>query len=123
MNKARKVPMDSIRSEMGSLLTEPVFTDATIRCNDKEFKVHRAILALQSPVFKKMLETDMKEKESEVVDLSDYSEPIVSDLVTYLYTGSAPSIGSLAYDLLTVASMYELHRLFVMCENELMMKI
>ena len=123
VNKAYGVPRDSIRSEMHTLFKMSILTDTTIKCGKEEFKVHKAILASQSPLFRKMFETDMKEKKSEVVDLSDYSQPIVSDLVTYLYTGSAPSIGSLAYDLLTVASMYELHRLFVMCENELMMKI
>ena len=65
----------------------------------------------------------MIEEKNEEVNLSEYSVPIVSELVTYFYTGSAPNIGCLASDLLDVAGMYEIRRLIGMCENELMMKI
>ena len=123
VKKARGAPMDGIRSEMHTLFKESVLTDVTIKCNNKEFKVHKAVLASQSLVFRKMFETDMIEEKNEEVNLSEYSVPIVSELVTYLYTGSAPNIGCLASDLLDVAGMYEIRRLIRMCENELIMKI
>ena len=123
VKKACGVPMDSIRSEMHTLFKESALTDVTIKCSNKEFKVHKAVLASQSLVFRKMFETDMIEKKSDVVNLSEHSVPIVSELVTYLYTGAAPNIGCLASDLLDVAGMYEIRRLIGMCENELIMKI
>ena len=117
------VPMDKIRNEMHSLYKEEVLTDAAIKCGGKEFKVHKAVLGSQSPVFKAMLQADMKEKQSSVIDTPDITPAVMSDLVTYLYTGAAPNVGKLAEDLLNAADKYGLSRLFTMCENELMMKI
>ena len=115
-------PLDDIRSEMHSLYKDEVFTDATLKCKSKEFKVHRAVLASQSPVFKKMFEADMKEKKSRVVKI-DFAPSVLSDLVTYLYTGTAPNVGKLARELLNAAKKYELPRLVAMCESELEEKI
>ena len=117
------VPMDKIRTEMHSLYKEEVFTDATIKCGGKEFKVHKAVLGSQSPVFKVMLQADMKEKQSSVIDIPDITPAVMSDLVTYLYTGAAPNVGKLTKELLNAANKYGLSRLFTMCENELRMKI
>ena len=120
---ALRVPMDSIRSEMHSLYRDEVFTDVTLKCKSEEFKVHRAVLASQSPVFRKMFEVDMKEKKCGVVMIDDFDPPVLSDLVTYLYTGAAPNVGKLARELLNAANKYELPRLFAMCESELEKKI
>ena len=117
------VPTDKIRDDMHSLYKNKVLTDATIKCGGKEFKVHRAVLGSQSPVFKAMLQADMKEKQSSVIDISDITPAVMSDLVTYLYTGAAPNVGKLAEHLLNAANKYRLSRLFTMCENELRMKI
>ena len=118
-----KVPLSDLRGEMHSLYKAEVFTDATIKCGGKEFKVHKAVLGSQSPVFKAMLQADMKEKQSSVIDIPDITPAVMSDLVTYLYTGAAPNVGKLAKDLLNAADKYGLSRLFTMCENELRMKI
>ena len=120
---ALKVPMDNIRSEMHSLYRDEVFTDVTLKCKSEEFKVHRAVLASRSPVFRKMFEVDTKEKKCGVVMIDDFDPPVLSDLVTYLYTGTAPNVGKLAEELLNAASKYELPRLFAMCESELEKKI
>lgn len=120
---AHKVPMDTIRSEMHRLYEEEVFTDVTIKCEECEFKVHRAILSSQSPVFRTMFEVDMSEKSNGVVDVTDITPSVMSDLVAYFYTGSAPNINRLARRLIDAAKKYELPRLFRMCENELKMKI
>lgn len=46
------VPQDNIREDMVSTLyRSAVFTDMVIKCEDKEFRVHKAVLAMQSPVF------------------------------------------------------------------------
>ena len=61
VNKVVEVPMDDIRQELHSLYKNEVLADTVIKCEDQEFKAHKAILASQSPVFKKMFEVDMKE--------------------------------------------------------------
>lgn len=106
-NTCRPYPRD-----IESLYQEGLFTDVNIICEDKKFKVHKAILASQSPVLKKMV---MKE----IVKLTDISPAAVSDLVTYLYTSSAPNVGSLTTELFDAANRYELPRLLLQCQREL----
>ena len=115
--------LSDLQGEMHSLYKDGVFTDAALKCKSKEFKVHRAVLASRSPVFRKMFEVDTKEKKCGVVMIDDFDPPVLSDLVTYLYTGTAPNVGKLAKELLNAANKYELTRLFAICESELEKKI
>ena len=123
VNKVVEVPMDDIRQELHSLYKNEVLADTVIKCEDQEFKAHKAILASQSPVFKKMFEVDMKEKETGIVRISEVAPAVVSEMVSYFYTGEAPCLNKHAKDLLNVANMYELKRLFTMCEKKLIEKI
>ena len=119
------VPPDNVRGDMLNLYRDKALVDAGIKSGEKVFKVHKAILASQSPVFRKMFEVDMREKRSGVIKISDpdVSPELVSDLVTYLYTGDAPGIHTRAKELLKVAHLYEIPRLLRMCENELQKSI
>ena len=123
VNKVVEVPMDDIHQELHSLYKNEVLADTVFKCEDQEFKAHKAILASQSPVFKKMFEVDMKEKETGIVRISEVAPAVVSEMVSYFYTGEAPHLNKHAKDLLNVANMYELKRLFTMCENKLIEKI
>ena len=102
-----------------TLYKSEVLIDTIIKCQGMEFKVHRVILASQSPVFRAMFEADMKEKQSGVIEVSDITPEAMSDLVTYLYTGTAPNLKTLASELLEVAEKYQLPHLLTKCENEL----
>ena len=117
------VPQDNIRDSMCHLYKNKLFTDVTIRCEESEFKVHKAILSAQSPVFQTMFEVDMAEKNNGVVDITDTTPTVMSDLVAYFYTGTAPNINKWAKELLNASKKYELPRLFTMCENELKLRI
>ena len=122
--ETQKLPIENPAfTTMKSLLKDKLFTDVTIKCGDKEFKVHKAVLASQSPVFKKMFVSDMKEKRTSLVEISDINPAVVSDMVAYLYTGTAPNIHTLAKDLLAVADKYELKPLLELCENKLASEI
>ena len=110
---------DNVLAGVKSLLTNTHFADVTIKCPNAEFKAHKAILASQSPVFKKMLESDMKEQRTNVIEISDVDQAVISDMLAYFYTGSAPHIDTLDKELLDVADKYELSQLFAMCENHL----
>ena len=113
------VPLDNIRAELYSLFEESAYTDVTIKCGGEEFKAHKAVLASQSPVFKTMFEVDMKEKDSNIIEISDIDSMVMSDLMAYFYKGKPLHLNTLAKDLLNAANKYELPRLFAMCENEL----
>lgn len=109
------IPPDSSRKDMYRLYLCGSLTDMTIKCEDKEFKVHKAVLASQSPVFRGMFEADMLEARSGVVEVSGVTSTAMSDLITYIYTGTAPHLRTLANELLDVSSRYQIDRLFKMC--------
>lgn len=113
------IPLDNIRNELFHLFQEEFLADATIKCGDKEFKVHKMLLAAQSPVFKTMFVTDMSEKRSNVIEISDIEPVVMKDLLAYIYTGSAPHLSRLAKELLNAATKYEIPRLVAMCEEKL----
>ena len=119
-----KVPLDAIRKELHTLYKEEVLTDITIKCGGQEFKAHKAVLASQSPVLRKMFEVDMKEKHTNVVEISDIDDPaVMSSLLAYIYTGNASDLSQHVKELLNAANKYELPRLFSMCESELKKKL
>lgn len=88
-----------------------------IKCGEKEFKVHKIVLASQSPVFEKTLVTDMREK-SGIIDIPD-TDPAVEDLLVFIYKGTAPNLSTLARELLLLARMYEMSHLSELCECEM----
>ena len=102
---------------------DEVFTDVAIQCGNKEFKAHKAVLASQSPVLRKMFEVDMQEKRSNVIKVLDIEPEVMGDLLDYMYTGDAPHLSSLTQELLNASNKYELPRLFALCENELKKKL
>ena len=65
----------------------------------------------------------MKEKRSDVVEISDLTPKVLSDLLAYIYTGICPNLASLAKELLNAANKYQLPRLVAMCENELELRV
>ena len=114
---------DNIVMGMKMMFNDKLFTDLTIKCGGEEFKVHKAVLASQSPVFRRMLESDMKEQRTNVIEITDVNPQVMSDLLAYLYTGDAPSMDALANKLLVVANKYARSQLFEICENKLKTEI
>jgi speckle-type POZ protein len=116
-------PSTSVQKGLHSLYKSEEVTDTIIKCDAKEFKVHRAVLASLSPVFRAMFVADMMERQTGVIVVTDITSAAMSDLITYLYTGTAPNLNALAGDLLGVAERYQLPHLLAMCENELGRKL
>lgn len=119
--KTLEPPKDNIRDNIKSLQQDQHFSDLTITSGGKQFKVHKAILVSQSPVFQRMLAAEMAEKKrSSIVKMTDISPAALSDLVAYLYTGIAPNVNTntLAKELLSAANKYELPRLLQICERK-----
>jgi len=88
-------------------------SDVTIRCEGKEYYCHQFMLAARSPVFKVMLQTNMKEKETGSIDIDDFTNDVVEKMLLFIYTGIAPQIDEHVDDLLNIAEKYELHQLKV----------
>ena len=53
-----------------SLLAQDIFSDLTITCGEKEWKVHKNLLWIQSDYFRKLLNGDFKVRERSASVLS-----------------------------------------------------
>lgn len=75
-----------------NLYIDGQFSDFTIKVQNREFKIHKAILAARSPVFASMLRLDMEEKQTNMVDIPDSDPNVFEDFLYYLYSGNVDKI-------------------------------
>ena len=113
------VPAFDVGCKLGSALKEEYFTDVTLVVGSREFKAHKVILAVQSPVFRAMFESEMMESKSNRVEIDDIDQESMEEMLTFIYTGKAPNVGQMASKLLLPADKYQLDHLKVMCEEVL----
>ncbi|MED6123475.1 hypothetical protein PIB30_049486 [Stylosanthes scabra] len=80
---------------------------------------HRVVLAIRSPVFKGMLENDMKESRSGTINVSDIKCDTLREFVNYLYTAEATLDDHKAHVLLMLGEKYQVNHLKEHCEKHL----
>ncbi|GFQ66330.1 TD and POZ domain-containing protein 3 [Trichonephila clavata] len=61
--------------------------DLILRCENKDFPVHKSLICCKSPVFNTMFESDMKEKKLGMVEIDDIDSLTLSRFIEYLYLG------------------------------------
>ena len=57
--------------------------------NGTQFKAHRRVLSEASPVFEKLLNSDMQEAKKGIVRLEMFTEPIMAATLQFIYAGDA----------------------------------
>lgn len=91
-------------------------SDLTLKVDDREFKVHRNVLIVRSPVFASMLQHDTKENATGVVDIPDCSVKAFEVFLSYIYSGSVDTISSEnVFDLYYAADKYQINDLKYEC--------
>ncbi|KAG8191441.1 hypothetical protein JTE90_020693 [Oedothorax gibbosus] len=86
--------------------------------------VHRALLCACSPVFTKMFEAPMDEKENNVIEITDIELPVVKGLVEFVYTGALCNDDfDFVYDLYYAADKYDVSSLRKTCTDVLLAKL
>ena len=95
------------------------FTDFRIKCGEKIFPVHKIVLASHSPVFRRMMQTDMLEKSFGEVNIKDADPEVIKMMIKFMYTGE---IDSSAEDetilrLFYLADYYLIEELKRLCED------
>ena len=91
------------------------FTDCIIRVQNKILKVHKVILASASEVFRQML----ADSSDNAIEPSDVDFEDVSDIVAYIYTGTATNVRSRTSKILVAADCFDLRNLVGECVYEL----
>lgn len=66
---------------------DDAFTDFTIVSGEKEYKVHRLVIAAQSDFFRKLLRSPFKESSDRSVTLHDDPAVAVEMMIEFMYTG------------------------------------
>ncbi|XP_043466839.1 uncharacterized protein LOC122501446 [Leptopilina heterotoma] len=115
------VPETKKPTKLVSIYKEKLFTDFKIICKNKEFLVHKAILACSSPVFRKMLEIPMKESEENQVEIDGFESAVIELMIDYLYSEEIKKNLSqeILKQLFRIAHMYELESLKKSCLDDL----
>ena len=73
---------------LDSLLEDGKHSDFVLKIGEREFKVHKAILAARSSVFALMFDAN---KEGEM-EISDVRVEVLEHILKYIYTGTVPEL-------------------------------
>jgi speckle-type POZ protein len=98
-----KVPSCHLSEDLGQLFERAPFSDVTLCVGDRQFQVHKAILAARSPVFNAMFEHEMEERKQNRVEITDVDQEVMAEMLRFIYTGRAPNLNKMADELLAAA--------------------
>ncbi|KAG5671185.1 hypothetical protein PVAND_001396 [Polypedilum vanderplanki] len=97
-------------------LDNKFFNDITIVCSDGiTLHANRMILALSSPVFKTMFETNMIECETKKIILDDIDSKTMQEFKRFVYSSKVENLKELAVPLLYASDKYEVSDLKAIC--------
>jgi hypothetical protein len=65
-----------------------------LQVEDEELPAHRIILTARSPVFRALLNSDMREGKEGVVVIEDVRAPVFRALLHFVYTDALPEVRS-----------------------------
>ncbi|XP_031787002.1 ARMADILLO BTB ARABIDOPSIS PROTEIN 1 [Nasonia vitripennis] len=102
--------------DFANLLGTDEFCDATLISNDdREFRIHPAILAAGSVVFKAIiLRLDLREKRDRIVRIEDADGTVLAETLRYIYSGKVENLKEIRTPLMAVARKYMLDGLMDM---------
>ncbi|GFY68313.1 TD and POZ domain-containing protein 3 [Trichonephila inaurata madagascariensis] len=119
--ESKTTSLDLIRilqENLESLYKENFLCDMKLKTKTRTFPAHKFILGARSPVFKAMFTNDMKERNSECVNIEDLDDDTVQRMLQYMYTATVPDLQwDSACNLYTAANKYVILSLKSKCSS------
>ncbi|GBM70523.1 TD and POZ domain-containing protein 1 [Araneus ventricosus] len=105
-------------NDLKFMYNDAIFSDTEIRTTTKTFRAHKNILSARSPVFRSMLSSDMKEKNSGHVDIIDFEDDTIHRMLLFIYTDSLEDLQfEKAFKFYAAAEKYEILSLKSGCSS------
>ena len=81
---------DQLFERLDALRRKETFCNVTVAVNGKEFKAYKVVLAAASPFFLSLLESDMRERNGQRIEikLEEATASVMEDVLQYIYTGN-----------------------------------
>lgn len=104
-------------NDFEGLMESGEFSDVLVIVGDKDFHVHKNILAARSRVFSAMVQHEMIKQNKGIVEILDIDAEVMQEVLRFIYTGKVNNLQMLTFDLLSAAEKYELQGLKTVCED------
>lgn len=117
LNSSRKEIETSSQtsSKLYSLLNNPEFSDFKFIINEKEFNVHKCILAASSEAFMKIFKVNKS-----FWKINDINEIIFAHLLRFIYCEKVPeNLSQIAIKLFEAADVFKIEKLKEMCSEKI----
>ena len=95
--------LEKLGHDFETLLETGKQSDVVFVVGDKEFLLHKTVLAARSEVFAAMFQSDLEEAKEGRVKIPDVSVEVFEQLLRYIYSGKIPDIDKFGLELLVVA--------------------
>ncbi|CAL1288952.1 unnamed protein product [Larinioides sclopetarius] len=108
----------SVSEDMKKLYMDKCLADIDIKTKTKSFPAHKMVLCARSPVFNRMLAIDMKERNTDCIEVDDLGDDVVQQLLLFLYSDTVQNLEwAMATRLYYAADKYEVGRLKAVCSS------
>lgn len=121
MEVTRNLAFSSIyeTQRLGNLLDNGNYSDFTIHAGDKEFRVHKNIISLDSPVLEMMFNCGLDETKLNSGSV-DCDPEIFQYILDFIYKGKFPNIKKeVVLDLYAAAHLYQIEALLKYCARSI----
>ena len=116
--KVREEITTKLQADYESLFESSVHSDVVLKCGNRTFSCHKAILSSRSPVFDAMFRHSMQENLHSEVEIEDLEADTVQLMLKNIYSGHLEPNSS-TKELLSAADKYQLTQLKTACELSL----
>ena len=113
--------LESLSDDFVKGFSESNCSDLQVNCWGRNFKCHEFVLSARSPVFRAMFQTNMTEKRTKTITITDHSPDVIQKMLQYIYSGKVDldEQQELTRELLKAAEKYGLEMLKKLCEEKL----